>query len=291
MKKAILLCMLGLAAGSFAPQAAAQEKAPEKKIKIILKEGDGEAAVYEYNSLEEMQADERLKGKRLPLLEEAELRSRIDREIDVLRLRPDSLHKELIRIQLEGASGKELEDRIMIIERQKDGSLKQPGDVLMHRSFERGELPEEVKQLLKERGIEMKEGQKVVITRIMDKMPEPPQPPQPPLPPAAPAAPAPASEKGAQPTEAAPAPDWLEELVVYPNPGSEQLRLRFKSASSGPAVVRLLDLKGKVVYEEKIPDAGNSIEKSIKVPAGNKGIFLLQIEQGGKKYSERVLLK
>lgn len=281
MKKSLLLSMVALALGGSAITAQAQEAAT-KKIRIILKEKNGEAQVFEYNSSEEMQADPRLKGKRLPLLQEA-LQRPYSR-----RYEEDSA---LLREKWEGGE-RTVENNLYI-------------DVLKSGAFKLEELPEEAQALLKEHGLSLHEGEKVMIVGNLDKMPEPPQPPavqSPSVPgealavPQLPAPPDPVETLAELPLPASPpvpedAPDWLEELRVYPNPSDDQLRVRFRTNTPGATVLKLIDMNGKVVYSEAIPDAGMTIEKTIKPPKGQKGIFLLQLEQGGRKYTERVLLR
>lgn len=332
MKKSALLWMITLALGWYAPAADAQEPLPDKKIKIILKEANGDVVVHEYNSLEEMQADERLKAKKLEDLFLQPLNKVADRDIllqaDTIRLLNNSEGKKRSRIFMhESQEGSKEGDQVYISKSiEGEVAIIKPGEskrdnILKHGPLSLEELPAEAQKFLQERGLVLKEGQKLVIVHTLDSMPEPPAPPAPPaeaallavpeppapplplaLPEPPPTSPVPLALPESVPVPSLPAdlsgaaelaelPGWLEELQVFPNPADDQLRVRFRSNASGPAVLRLLDLNGKVVYEEQIKEAGAAIDRTIKIPAAKKGIMLLQLEQGGQKLNHRVLRK
>lgn len=199
MKKILLLWIVSLTLGALALDGLAQEAAPNKKIRIILKENNGEPRV---------------------------------RDIAVIR----------------------------------------------HKPFTYEPLPEASQKLLREHGLLLKEGEQVVILRTLDSLPVPPPPPPVPSVPAVPPVPEPAA-------------GWLSEIQVFPNPAEDQLQLRFQAKNSGPAVLRILDLNGNEVYKEEIADAALLQDKTIKLPASKKGMFLLQLEQGDHTFMQRVLLK
>lgn len=315
MKKAVLFLTWSIGLSSLALLAHAQEKHPEgeKKIRITVTDGEDKPLVYEFNSLEEMLADERLKEKGLPLLfkdqeafrikaeahrqQAAVLRQEAEKlrhqfsEADVsFRWLADSALEKLERSQLE-QSGKHLDNVRMMFYKEKQ-LADSSGRILRRQVVRTVEVPEHMRKMLQEQGIAIEAGEQLVILQGLPPIPEPPLPP---LPPAPEAAPLPGDHAPAAPA-LAPLPPvepegWLEVLKIYPNPSEGQFKLQFKADASGPAVVRLLDLNGKVIYEEEIPDAGILIQKTISLSAGTKGMHLLQIEQGGRKFSERVLLK
>ena len=308
MKKSVLLWMVTLALGWYAPAAQAQESLPDKKIKIILEEANGDVAVHEYSSLEEMQADERLRVKNLENVFLRPLNKVADGDIllqaDTIRLLNDPEGKKRSWIFMhESQEGLEEEKHVYVYKKSVEGEteLDNAGEskqvnIIKHGPISLDELPAEAKKLLQERGLVLTEGQKLVIVQTLGSMPEPPAPPAPlalpeptPAPPVPPTPPTPAELAGS--AELAELPVWLEELQVFPNPADDQLRVRFRSNAGGPAVLRLLDLNGKVVYEEQIEKTGTTIDKTIKIPADKKGILLLQLEQGGQKLNHRVLRK
>lgn len=66
-------------------------------------------------------------------------------------------------------------------------------------------------------------------------------------------------------------PDPLNQLKVFPNPASGVIRLSFHNDNSKLAEVRLLDLTGRVVLEEKL------ISNSVNLDALPEGIYLIQL--------------
>jgi hypothetical protein len=347
MKKAALFLLLCLATSWFAQEAQAQEVQAHKdsqkhRIRIITKDGDGNVVEYRYNSREEMQRDERLKGLNLPVPMEGNITFEIARDTsyrllenainlrqqnDSVKFRRLSLHADSIMIKagdlaryviVTEMENLPLEDVL----RQRDSAMLEgmPKElrVLKFRGMPTmEEMPLDILKMLKERGLDQKEGDLVICLSHHDSVHHAPVPPVPPLPaeaagfvvPPVPPIPAEAAEVTIPPVPAVPpvpapkavqelsaktaeAPSWLEELTVYPTPSADgQVNVRFKTKSRGDALLRLIDLNGKLVYQEKIPNAQNIIERTIQAPSGVRGMIVLQIQQGSKTYSRRIILE
>ncbi|WP_224996565.1 T9SS type A sorting domain-containing protein [Cesiribacter sp. SM1] len=343
MKKAALFLVLCLATGWLAQEVQAQKDSPKQRIRVITKDSNGNKVAYEYNSREEMQQDERLKGLNLPLPLDGNITFEIDRDNtydrllenagslrqlnDSVKIRRFSFHpdsnmlKQVDRARFVIVRGMEnvpLEDLLKQRDSAMAGGMQKELRVLKLRGVPAmEEMPADMQQMLKERGLDFKEGDVMICLSHHDSVPHPPVPPVPPMPaeaaglavppvpplpaeaadftlppvPAVPPVPAPeaVAERSATPAEA---PSWLEELAVYPTPSADgQVQLRFKSKNRGEVLLRLIDLNGKVVYEERVPDAANTIERTIQAPNGERGIMVLQIQQGGNTYSRRVILE
>ena len=279
MKTAAVFLVTCLALGCYAPGAQAQEESPKKKIKVVIREGNNSTEVYEYNSREEMEADERLKGKIIPPpappLPGSAFHERLEKSLPADAVTPEVRHIMLLTDSVDGIHFKVSDDSCTLIHTDRVDFIKvrEQADRLMQ---------------LGEAGAA--------------GIPLPPAPPMPPLAPAAelqaPPVPEAPAAPGAPVVPDAPAvpdpveaPQWLEELQIFPNPADDHVQVRFRSKSRGQAVLRLIDLNGRVVYEETIPDVDQTIEKTIKAPKGEKGMMVLQIQQGGNTYSQRVILK
>lgn len=75
-----------------------------------------------------------------------------------------------------------------------------------------------------------------------------------------------------------------ESSSVYPNPFNDWLDVKFNSASSENVIIQMLDLSGKVVYNE-VFEASEDGNYSLDIPENEKrrpGIYILLIRQGKK---------
>lgn len=84
-----------------------------------------------------------------------------------------------------------------------------------------------------------------------------------------------------------------ESSSAYPNPFSEWLDVKFKSHSSERVSIQLLDLSGKVIYNEVFPvseDGSYPIDIPERDTSG-PGVYVLVIKQGHKVVFQRVVRK
>lgn len=82
----------------------------------------------------------------------------------------------------------------------------------------------------------------------------------------------------------------LEGINYYPNPSNGQFTLRF-AGDQTPTQVRIIDLMGKEVYNENIPDFSGSYDKEINLSGNNPGTYVLQVIQNDKSWSKKVVLE
>lgn len=77
---------------------------------------------------------------------------------------------------------------------------------------------------------------------------------------------------------------------VYPNPSHGNFNVVFNSDIVAPTTVIVMDMMGKVVYEQN--GEANIGENNVAVDLGSnaKGIYILQVAQGGVMHSARVLV-
>ncbi len=70
----------------------------------------------------------------------------------------------------------------------------------------------------------------------------------------------------------------LENLTLFPNPASDQVNVDLTTTASGPATLRIVDLRGRTLLQQKMElSAGN---QRLGVPVGNlpAGAYLLRID-------------
>ena len=79
-------------------------------------------------------------------------------------------------------------------------------------------------------------------------------------------------------------------LNYYPNPNEGEFTLAF-SGTKKPAIVRILDQKGNLMYEEELNDFSGYYNRVINVKKFAKGKYLLQIHQQGKVLNKKLVLE
>lgn len=82
----------------------------------------------------------------------------------------------------------------------------------------------------------------------------------------------------------------LRDFKLFPNPTDGKLRLRFY-AEPLPTVVKISDLNGKRLYRERLNRFDGQYDQNIDLTDLPAGLLLLTIEQGGKVYTEQLVLK
>jgi hypothetical protein len=82
----------------------------------------------------------------------------------------------------------------------------------------------------------------------------------------------------------------IDDLQVYPNPGDATITFEFENNDSEKIDIRLLSLNGKELYHESCFEKGK-ISKTIDTADLKEGVYLLQITQGEKRLSKRLIIK
>ncbi|MBK8243778.1 MAG: PDZ domain-containing protein [Saprospiraceae bacterium] len=81
----------------------------------------------------------------------------------------------------------------------------------------------------------------------------------------------------------------IEYLSSTPNPNQGQMKVNFQG-KKGPTTIRLVDMNGKELFEEKIENFDGTYNKDITVTDA-KGTLILYITQGKKIISEKIIVK
>ena len=81
------------------------------------------------------------------------------------------------------------------------------------------------------------------------------------------------------------------EIEIYPNPADKVLNLSFTANSNTDLLLKVSDISGRVVFEEKNSITSGSNNLSIDVSELSEGIYLLNISEGNSSLTYRVLIK
>lgn len=83
----------------------------------------------------------------------------------------------------------------------------------------------------------------------------------------------------------------LNELNFYPNPSNGQFKLEFNVAEKSKTLIKIFDLSGKQVYIEKLHNFSGKYSNDIDLSSNKPGTYILQIIQGNKMLSKKLLIQ
>lgn len=84
---------------------------------------------------------------------------------------------------------------------------------------------------------------------------------------------------------------WLNELTCYPNPSTGEFTLSFRLSNPEPAELKVMDIAGREVFAENIPENSEWIEKQIKLPTNSSAAYLLILRQGNNWHHEKIFVR
>jgi hypothetical protein len=80
-------------------------------------------------------------------------------------------------------------------------------------------------------------------------------------------------------------------IAFSPVPGHGKFHLKFELPQKGKVTLKLKDLLGNDIYRETMHDFSGHYENEFDLTGRNKGIYILQIAQGKKSLSRRILIE
>jgi|GEM_PF-2397635 len=84
----------------------------------------------------------------------------------------------------------------------------------------------------------------------------------------------------------------VDDLKFSPNPNNGKFDLTFKTTNKKePISVKIFDLQGKEVYNETVTKFSGNYSKNIDISENGKGTYILQILQGNKAKTNKVVIK
>lgn len=82
----------------------------------------------------------------------------------------------------------------------------------------------------------------------------------------------------------------IDKLNFFPNPNSGNFMLEFESPNNDPIDIKITDIKGKQVYKETVRGEGHQ-SKQIDISNESKGAYFIQLQQGKKLSSKKIIIE
>ncbi len=83
----------------------------------------------------------------------------------------------------------------------------------------------------------------------------------------------------------------IEKMNFYPNPSNGKFNLSFTLPEKGDTEITILNIDGKVVYKESLPNFSNTYDKEIDISKNAKGVYFVKVEQGKHAQVKKIVLE
>lgn len=83
----------------------------------------------------------------------------------------------------------------------------------------------------------------------------------------------------------------IDRINFYPNPNTGKFNLDFNLKSKGNTEVNIINLEGKSIYKDELPDFSGNYNKEIDISANPKGIYFVKIKQGDHTQLKKLVLE
>ncbi len=83
----------------------------------------------------------------------------------------------------------------------------------------------------------------------------------------------------------------IHDIEIFPNPADDRLTLSFEKEKSGDITIRLMDLQGKVAYDETLRAFSGAYYKRIDISGMAAGTYTLSMEQGESRITRKVIIR
>ncbi|MFK8103861.1 MAG: T9SS type A sorting domain-containing protein, partial [Saprospiraceae bacterium] len=80
----------------------------------------------------------------------------------------------------------------------------------------------------------------------------------------------------------------LEEIEVFPNPSIGWVTLSFNGLAKATSI-SVIDISGREIYREELPNFDGNYRKEIDIRKAAKGTLLLNVRQGEKVHTEKII--
>ena len=81
-----------------------------------------------------------------------------------------------------------------------------------------------------------------------------------------------------------------EELSYYPNPSNGRFTLKFMG-NDDPLEIRVVDMSGREVYKESVPDFDGTYNRKLDLSGRDEGMYVLQVRQGNRAVSKKLVIE
>jgi hypothetical protein len=83
----------------------------------------------------------------------------------------------------------------------------------------------------------------------------------------------------------------LSNLMVWPNPANDMINFQYPSTEDKKTTITLLDLRGRIVYENNFSSENGIVKGQIETSRFTKGVYILNLKQGSATMNQKVILK
>jgi len=83
----------------------------------------------------------------------------------------------------------------------------------------------------------------------------------------------------------------MDNLSFHPNPSDGKFTLKFITEQKGDTEIRIYDINGKEVYNERITNFDGKYEKEIDISENGSGTYFLKVSQGDKMMTRKIILE
>lgn len=83
----------------------------------------------------------------------------------------------------------------------------------------------------------------------------------------------------------------LKQIDYYPNPNDGKFNLRFTPEDKGTTIVRVLNSKGQEVFVDTAEKLKGEYNRQIDLTPFGKGLYFLQLEQGKRYFTKKILVR
>jgi hypothetical protein len=82
----------------------------------------------------------------------------------------------------------------------------------------------------------------------------------------------------------------LQQLNFYPNPSNGKFSLEFETSDKDPVTIHIMDTNGKEVYNETVKGE-EKYKREIELGAASKGIYVINLQQGKRSTSKKIIIE
>ena len=81
------------------------------------------------------------------------------------------------------------------------------------------------------------------------------------------------------------------DIKIFPNPAADEVRVDFESSQKAKTVIRIVDLEGKVVFEEDLGEISGKHSKTIDLENMAQGTYIINIQNGKDRTNQKLVIE
>ena len=82
----------------------------------------------------------------------------------------------------------------------------------------------------------------------------------------------------------------VNNTFIYPNPTNGTIHIQINTATSDDVNVQLFDIQGRRVFENSFESNSGVFNKAVNLGALAQGVYFLDVQQGNKKATKRIII-